>query len=162
MEIKFLTAIISALVAVFIAVLNHFIVTPYKEAKERKRNRLKSLYAPLYGLINVRTYIIKEFIISKKKLMLGGVDTAEYYSKEYMETFILENSGYASNKLLNAWIEYVTQDIGDYEEERTKNLVITTVKEYNQLKKDLKYPYNQKELETGIPECIKEVRDFIN
>lgn len=77
-----------------------------------------------------------------------------------MEKFFLDKAGYSSNELLEAWIEYSSQIVG-YKKETTEQLVITIVKEYNQLKKELNMPYNENELRTGIPESIKEYRDVI-
>ncbi|WP_335871951.1 hypothetical protein [Bacillus sp. 2205SS5-2] len=161
MDIRIVSVLISASVALFIAVLNHFIITPYKESRNRKREQLKNLYAPLYGIINVRIKMVKEFSLRSKKLMLGSTEGIEYQSRENMEKFILEKAGYASNELLDAWIEYSSQLTG-IEAENTERLVITVVKEYNQLKKKLNLPYNAEELRTGIPESIKEYRDFIS
>ncbi|MGD7021946.1 hypothetical protein ACQCVK_05100 [Rossellomorea vietnamensis] len=157
MDIRLLSVIISASVAILIAVLNHFIITPYKENRSRKREQLKNLYAPLYGIINVRTKLVIGFSMRKKKLMLGNVDDKTYQTEEYMEQFILERAGYASHKLLDVWIEYTSQ-FGDYDKETTERFVVTIVREYNQLKKDLNLPYNPEELRTGIPESIKEYR----
>ncbi|MGE1217200.1 hypothetical protein [Bacillus toyonensis] len=39
----------------------------------------------------------------------------------------------------------------------TKRLVITFVKEYNQMKKELDMEYSQEELETGIPGFLKDL-----
>ncbi|MFB7120698.1 hypothetical protein ACWOMK_25705 [Bacillus thuringiensis] len=44
--------------------------------------------------------------------------------------------------------------------EVTFKLVTTIVKEYNQLKKELKMEYNEDELKIGIPEIIKEFREI--
>ena len=152
--------IISASVAILVAILNHFVITPYKEKKKRKREQLKNLYAPLYGIINVRTKLVIDLSMRKKKLMLGNIDDTHYQTREFMETFILNNAGYSSNELLDVWIEYCVQ-FGNYEKEKTEQLVMTVVIEYNQLKKDLNLPYNKEELITGIPESIKEYRELL-
>lgn len=81
MDIRLVSVLISALVAVLIAVLNHFIITPYKEQRNRKREQLKNLYAPLYGIINVRTKLVIEQSMRAKKLMLGNVGDIEYQSR---------------------------------------------------------------------------------
>jgi hypothetical protein len=161
MDIKLVSVFISASVALFIAVLNHFIITPYKERRNRKREQLKNLYAPLYGIINVRSKLVIELSMKSKKLMLGNADNMEYQSREHMEKFILDKAGYASNELLDAWIEYSSQLVG-FKKETTERLVFTVVKEYNQLKKDLNLPYNEEELRSGIPESIKEYREIIS
>jgi hypothetical protein len=161
MDIKLLSVLISGSVALFIAVLNHFIITPYRESNNRKREQLKNLYAPLYGIINVRTKLVIDISLKSKKLMLGNDADTKYQTREYMENFILDNAGYASNELLDAWIEYSSQLVG-FNKEKTERLVITTVKEYNLLKKKLHLPYNKDELRTGIPESIKEYREFLS
>ncbi|WP_117161456.1 hypothetical protein [Paraliobacillus sp. X-1268] len=159
MDFKIISILISASVALFIAVLNHFVVTPVKESRNRKREQLKTLYAPMYSLICIRISLVKEFSLSSKKLLLGSVDK-EYQSREYMETFFLNHSGYSSNELIDAWVNYAAQ-FADYEKENTENFVVTLVKEYNLLKKKLGLPYDKDELKTGIPECIKEYREFL-
>lgn len=161
MDVKLISVLISASVALFIAVLNHFIITPYKERKNRKREQLKNLYAPLYGIINVRSKMVIELSMKSKKLMLGNADNKEYQSGVFMEKFIMDKAGYASNELMDAWIEYSSQITG-FKKETTERLVIAVVKEYSQLKKDLNLPYNEEELRTGIPESIKEYREFIS
>ncbi|WP_226087468.1 hypothetical protein [Mesobacillus sp. S13] len=160
MDVKLISVLISGSVALFIAVLNHFIITPYKERKNRKREQLKHLYAPLYGIINVRVKLVIEMSMRAKKLMLGNVDNKEYQSGVFMEKFIIEKSGYCSDELLEAWIEYSSQ-FGEFKKETTERLVVAVVKEYNQLKKDLNLPYNKEELKTGIPESIKQYREIL-
>jgi hypothetical protein len=160
-DIKLLSVLISASVALLIAVLNHFIITPYKENQSRKREQLKNLYAPLYGIINVRTKLVIEDSMKAKKLMLGNVAGSTYQTREYMEKFILDKAGYASDELLEIWINYTSGIVG-YNKVSTERLVITVVKEYNQLKRKLNLTYNKEELKTGIPESIKEYREFLS
>jgi hypothetical protein len=155
-DIRIISVLISAGVALFIAILNHFVITPIKENRARKREKLKNLYAPLYSLVMTRVNLIKPQIVTSGRYMLGGLSDSTWLNKEYMHKFFLEKAGYASNDMINAWISYSSainpsQDI-------TKRFVFQLVKEYNQLKKELRLPYNKKELETGIPDILKGVK----
>lgn len=155
-----LSAIISATVAIFIAVLNHFVITPIKEKKQRKSEQLKVLYAPLYSLICLRILMVKKISLSERKLMLGNMGDNEYQKKEHMEKMIMDRSGYCFNDLMDAWITYASQ-FASFKKEHTEQLVISVVKGYNQLRKELKLSYSKEELKTGIPEVIKEYRDIM-
>ncbi|MGR9632823.1 hypothetical protein ACU82A_00790 [Bacillus cereus] len=42
----------------------------------------------------------------------------------------------------------------------SQNLVELTVKDYNQLRRELGMEYNEDELNTGIPDVIKEFREI--
>jgi len=155
-----LSAIISATVAIFIAVLNHFVITPIKEKKQRKSEQLKVLYAPLYSLICLRILMVKKISLSERKLMLGNMGDNEYQKKEHMEKMIMDRSGYCFNDLMDAWITYASR-FASFKKEHTEQLVISVVKGYNQLRKELKLSYSKEELKTGIPEVIKEYRDIM-
>lgn len=155
-----LSTIISASVAIFIAVLNHFIITPIREKKARKSEQLKVLYAPLYSLICLRISIAKDISLSNRKLMLGDIGDNEYQKKEHMEKMIMDRSGYCFNDLMDAWVNYASQ-FGSFKKEYTEQLVVSVVKGYNQLRKELKLPYDKDEFNTGIPEVIKEYRDLM-
>lgn len=157
MDIRILSVMISASVGIFVAVLNHFIISPIKEKRNRKREQLKNLYAPLYSLICLRIFLVKDLSLSSKKLQLGNVKGIDYHSRSYMEQFILDRSGYCLTELTNAWINYSSQ-FGNFKKEYTEELVVATVKGYNQLKKELKMSYNKEELRTGIPDVINEYR----
>lgn len=156
MDIRIISVLISASVALFIAILNHFIITPIKEKRKRKREQLNNLYAPLYSLISTRLNIVKPQIVIKGEYLLGSNQQSVYLNKEYMETFFLERSGYASDKMIDAWIGYTGVIIPD--RKATKNFITQMVFEYNQLKKELGLNYNSRELETGIPEVLKDVK----
>lgn len=96
------SAIISAFVALFVAVLNHFNVTPIKERHNRKRGQLKNLYAPLYTLICIRLQINELDSLESDKLSLNSLSTKEFTKEEFMEKFLFEKSGYCSNSLMEA------------------------------------------------------------
>ncbi|MCA1319772.1 hypothetical protein LC085_07580 [Bacillus tianshenii] len=151
-DIRVVTGIISALVAILISVINHFIVEPIKRKRQRKRDQLHNLYAPLYSLFNYRMEISITHIAQTQSIKLGGIKGDEISSKEYLTRLFMEKAGYASESLIDHLTEYcgninITPGMTD-------RLVRTTVKEYNQLKKDLKIPYNLAELETGFPELL--------
>jgi hypothetical protein len=156
MDIRLTTALISAGVALFIAVLNHFIITPIKEKRANKRSKLKNFYAPLYSLVSSRLNLVKPQIVMKQQYMLGSKSESKYFNKEYMEMFFLERSGYASDELIKTWIELTSSLVPD--PNKTKRFINQLVKEYNQLKKELGMEYNKKGLQTGIPEVLKDVK----
>lgn len=153
---KLAAAFISAGVALFIAILNHFIVTPCKEKRARKRSRLNNLYAPLYSLVSTRLDLVKSDIVINGLYMLGTKDGSKYLNKEYTEMYFLERSGYASDELIEAWIAYSGSLLPN--QDKTKKFIFQIVKEYNQLKKELRMNYNPRELETGVPEVLKGVK----
>lgn len=158
MDYTILSAIISASVALFISILNFFVITPIRENKERVRKQVNELYAPLYGIVCARLIIIKgKGSIHGGKLMLGSLEGVDYTERSYMEKYLLDNSGYASDKLMSAGLNYLS-DVVRYNERHTYDFITTLVKEYNAKKKKLKLDYNINELETGIPECVKELR----
>ncbi len=109
MDIRILSVIISASVAIFITVFNHFIYTPIKEKCNRKREQLKTFYAPLYGLVIARIYLIKPEIVKRGKIMLGGLSDSSWLNNEYMDKFIVEKTGYASYALIEEWMKYSTE-----------------------------------------------------
>ncbi|WP_406944500.1 hypothetical protein ACJA3J_15110 [Halobacillus sp. SY10] len=162
MDYKLLSIIISASVAIFIAVLNHFIITPIKDKRNRQREQLKNLYAPLYNLLSYNILILKDASIRQKEILLGYVqsDKNNYKSKDYLEEFMLQRAGYCSDELMEVWTKFTTYNISP-ENGISSRLVKTVVKEYNKIKKELNMGYNKEELSTGIPECIKELREEI-
>ncbi|WP_163581125.1 hypothetical protein [Gracilibacillus saliphilus] len=161
MDIRIWSVIISAGVALFIAVLNHFIVTPWKERRRRLREQYSNLYAPAYALICASIKIAKRKSLLHKSLSLGSKSLNGYQSLSNMEQFIHERSGYANDNLINAWVNYSSQ-LEEPKKEYTEDLVISIVKGYNQLKKQLGMKHDKEELKTGIPDCIKEYREFMD
>lgn len=157
MDIKWWSVIISASVAILIAIANHFIVEPYKEGRKWKKQQLSNLYAPLYALVLARMNLVRELIIRKKKLMLGSVEPSVLLSKDYMHEFIMKNAGYGSKEFLESWSKYIS--IFPPSEAVTDDFIETLVRDYNRLKKELGQDFNQRELGTGIPEIVKELRD---
>ncbi|CAH0120428.1 hypothetical protein PAE9249_02947 [Paenibacillus sp. CECT 9249] len=157
MDIRILSVIISATVAILIAVSNHFLVEPFKEKRKWKKQQLSNLYSPLYALISARIYLVKDLCIQRKKIMLGSVDPSLILSKDYTHEFILKNAGYGSKVFIEAWSNYVGSFLP--KNEVTLEFVTTLVKDYNKLKKELGQEYNVEELKTGIPEVIKELRN---
>ncbi|MCR1833147.1 hypothetical protein NSA56_01885 [Oceanobacillus caeni] len=160
MNTALLSTIISASVAIFIAVLNHFIITPIKERKKRKEDQLKVLYSPLYSLICLRATIGKNISLTHGKLALGSLGHIEYQKQEYMEQMIMDRSGYCLDDLMDAWVNYSSK-LPPYKAEYAEALVIAVVKGYNKLRKELRMAYNREELETGIPEVIEEYRTIM-
>lgn len=155
-DIRLLSALISAAVALIIAFSNHFIIQPLKAKRRLKRDMLTDLYMPLYGILTARINLAKDECFEKGQIVLGNRSDDPYLKEHFMEEFILNHAGYASQDLIFAWSNY------SYSADRwtTKILVKCIVKEYNQLLKELGRNYNKEELETGIPEIIKEFRNM--
>ncbi|UTR11056.1 hypothetical protein MM300_01605 [Evansella sp. LMS18] len=158
MDIRIWAVVISASVALIIAIGNHFIIEPIKAKRQWKRQQLTNFYAPSYGLTLAKINIVKDFCLSKKRISLGTADTLKVLSKDYFAEFIIKNSGYASPEFLNAWKDFIGKFPSPTEKE-TREVVSVLVKDYNRLRKELGYTYNQKELDTGIPEILKELRE---
>lgn len=155
MDIRIVSVIISATVAILIAILNHFIITPIKDRRNRKREQLKNFYAPFYGLVTARINSIKPYIVTQGRIMLGGKSDSSWLNSEYMDKLFIEKAGYASNDLIEAWVNYSSVLQGT---QNATPFVNQLVKEYNQIKKDLKLPYDKTELKTGIPKILKDVK----
>lgn len=157
-NVSVISAIISAVVAILIAVANHFIIEPWKEKKRWKKQQLANFYAPLYGLVLARINLVKSRCLAAKKIMLGSIKEKDFLNDEYLNKFVLLNAGYASNQLLELWVKYC----GSFprpSDEIKHDFVATLIKEYNSLKKDLKLDHDPDELETGIPDIIKSIRN---
>ncbi|MEK4977190.1 hypothetical protein [Bacillus sp. FSL K6-6540] len=157
MDVRWWSVIISATVAIIIAVGNHFLVEPYKEKRRWKKQQLSNLYAPLYALMSAKMNLIKDQIISKNKLMIGSVEPSPLLSRDYMNEFIMKNAGYGSMEFLEMWGKYISSLKPD--DETTSNLVKSILCDYNNLKKELGQEFNQVEIDTGIPEIVKELRN---
>ncbi|MEM5657278.1 hypothetical protein AAHB50_07140 [Bacillus toyonensis] len=123
-------------------VILHIIIEPYKARKRRRSEKLKNLYAPLYTMTvaKIRDYALytKEFPNGK---MVFSIKTKPHYlADEYIIEFLLNNSGYASKKLLFEIYGYV-EALSKMELQGSSgfvyvdSLVKIIVKEYNQLKK---------------------------
>ncbi|MGA9286786.1 MAG: hypothetical protein WBV93_00435 [Anaerobacillus sp.] len=151
-DIRLLSVLISASVSIVILLVKEFIFDSWKRNKERKREQLKNFYAPLYVIILGRIHLA-----GRPSFGLSLGDTTDYFlSKDHMNDFLLNNAGYASDKLLEIWIDY--QSDFTPELSKSRNLIYQVVKEYNQLKKQLRQNYSKGELETGIPDQFKEYR----
>ncbi|MEQ2528837.1 hypothetical protein WMO40_19350 [Bacillaceae bacterium CLA-AA-H227] len=74
-----------------------------------------------------------------------------------MNNLFLEQSGYASDQLIEEWVKYSGSMKSLTTEAGARPFVVQLVKDYNKLKKDLKLAYSKDELETGIPDILKGV-----
>ncbi|PFY80034.1 hypothetical protein [Bacillus toyonensis] len=176
---------IPAIVAILTFLVLHFIIDPWKAKKKWKEERFKNLYAPLYTIIISRLGAagLPNAVRKGEEIYFGSAGEEGKINNDYMIEFTLKNSAYASNDLLNAIHDYTyfisstsskIQSVSDKKERTkreaddlieasrkrkvyTKRLVITFVKEYNQIKKELDMDYSQEELETGIPEFLKDL-----
>ncbi|WP_069366346.1 hypothetical protein [Salisediminibacterium beveridgei] len=158
MDNVILSAIISASVALLIAIINHFLVTPYREKQIRRREQISTFYGPMYGIVSARLGVANDLPIGQKQLNLGTIKDKGFTEREYMESFLLNNAGYATNQLLEYGLLYVA-NINKYDELLIYNFITTLVKDYNYLKKKTHMEYNKEELNTGIPECVKHLRE---
>ncbi|MEI4622144.1 hypothetical protein KFD70_19130 [Bacillus pfraonensis] len=157
-DIKILSAFISVIVSVLTFLIIHLYIEPRKVKRNFKMEQYKNLYAPVYAMILSRLNMAKETgWVGNGSLTLGQRSSQDHLDRKAMEKLILTNSGYASIELINIFKDYTTSL--KVPSEVTFNLVTTIVKEYNQLKKELKMEYNEAELKTGIPEIIKEFRE---
>ena len=163
-DIRIISVIISALVSVVILVVKEFIFDKWKRDLEYKRERLRNFYAPLYGLVVGCTYYGSyAYHDYSGHIQLGSsvdVNGKIFFKISQLNEFIFTNAGYASDELIEAWIAYSTKISGPPEEDFY--LITTSVKEYNQLKKELKLKYSKEELETGIPDRYHELRTELN
>lgn len=67
-----------------------------------------------------------------------------------MDQFFLNNSGYASPKLIAVWSQYASGDMVDLK--TIDELIRTIVKEYNHLRKSFKLEYDEGAMATGRAE----------
>ncbi|MGN7196514.1 hypothetical protein ACTHS9_20790 [Bacillus mycoides] len=158
-DIKILSAFISVIVSVLTFLIIHLYIEPRKVKRNFKMEQYKNLYAPVYAMILSRLNMAKETgWVGNGSITLGQRSSQDHLDRKAMEKLILSNSGYASIELINIFKDYTASL--KVPSEVTLNLVTTIVKEYNQLKKELKMEYNEGELKTGIPEIIKEFREI--
>lgn len=176
---------IPVIVTLLTFLILHFFIDPRKEKKKWREDRFKNLYAPLYTIIISRLggAGLLNAVRKGKEFYLGNGGEKGNIDDDYMIEFTLKNSAYASNDLLSAIHDYTyfitstssiitslsdkkqrtpkeANDLKEALEKRrsyTKRLVTILVTEYNQLKKELKMDYEQKALETGIPEFLKDL-----
>ncbi|MEZ2366387.1 MULTISPECIES: hypothetical protein [Bacillus] len=144
--------------------LLHYFIEPRKEKKRKKSEKFKNFYAPLYMMINARL----SFVIFRAKhddsnlenVYFNDAGSPAFINNNYVIKFIIENSAYASIELLNE-LELYIRDVTEMDDssEKNKRLIGIIVKEYQQLRKELKMEYDKNELKTGIPKEIQSLRD---
>lgn len=157
-DVKILSAFISVIVSVLTFLLIHLYIEPKKAKRNFKTEQYKNLYAPLYSMIISSVNIVKEESVRDRCIYLGYTSERTYLSTQNIEQFIFKNAGFASIELIEA-----TKDLASTFDEIKKGveqkLVEVTVKDYNQLRYELGMEYNKAELDTGIPDVIKEFRE---
>lgn len=120
---------------------------------------MKNLYAPLYVLISQKIVIgnhVNEKVNSQKKIVFGGKSGLEFTHDEYIMKFFMEKSSYASLELTDEFNKYYSKKLlGDVRDLSAEPIMILVVKEYNQLRKDLKLGYDKAELKTGELKILK-------
>lgn len=161
MDIRIWSVFVSATIALITFLILHFFIDPMKEKKKRKMEQYKNFYAPLYTIVITRLNSAKDFSLKHNRMALGHTDKKPHLQPNFMEEFIIKNCGYASENLIDAFKDYATS-IGAIEKDISETFTMTVVKDYNKLKKELKMNYNKEELETGIPEVLKEFRTMTN
>lgn len=157
MDIKIWSVFVSAGVALITFLVVHFFIEPMKDKKRRKLEQYKIFYAPLYTIVITRASIAKDYSIQQKRMMLGNTDKKPHLKPDFMEEFIIKNAGYASEDLIDAFKDYASS-IGGIHKDISERFTKTVVKDYNKLRKDLRMTFNKAELQTGIPEVLKEFR----
>ncbi|PFW87234.1 hypothetical protein COL32_27655 [Bacillus pseudomycoides] len=164
-----ISVIVSALVTVGLFVFLHYVIEPKKERVRKKEEKLKNLYAPLFTMIITELVSVPVGVRNSRTEMALFTRRANEYStdNDHFVKFVLDNSRYANMKLLfeiHNFVEavmfekQVTQREGNAMTFPIDNLVKVIVKDYNQLKKELKEEYDEEELITGIPNIIKKTR----
>ena len=90
------------------------------------------------------------------------------FNKKELCDYIIQNGDLASQNLLKLAVSYrfasdhysgngsggnvdVKEKADDEEFRMIKEIVIAIVKDYNQLRKELKLPYNEEEISSGVP-----------
>lgn len=116
-------------------------------------------------MINARLYSCVMFGRQKGRIDQMYFDSAGtnqgFIDDDYMIEFILKNSSHASVDLLNRLEKYISNvSEGTEDAEELEKLVVTVVKEYQQIRKELGIEYNEKELETGIPDKVRRVGEY--
>ncbi|MDF9523184.1 hypothetical protein P5815_21895 [Bacillus cereus] len=161
-----IAAIFTSLTTLGLFFFLHYCIEPKKEARRKKSEKFKNFYAPLYLMINAR---LSHYIFNLEK---NGRDAEQMYFSDvqsygkpafidnaYVIRFVLENSSYASTELLDE-LEYYIYDVSEQLEtgDRHKHLVEIIVKEYQQLRKELKMDYDEEALKTGFPKRIRSLK----
>jgi hypothetical protein len=140
-------AFITGAVAIIIFVINHiitFCVNYHNKKKTKIENKLKALYSPLYLQIRVQSMSDSRFDLEAVTL-----DTRRPgFGLEEIDKLLNENAIYASNELIEKWMEFV---LYRFSKGTGHNFAIIVVKEYNELRKKLKLEYDEIELATGFP-----------
>ena len=157
-----ITAIATSVVTLGLFLLLHYVIEPRKEKKRKKSEKFKELYAPLYMIINARlgSLVMHGQKYGAEQLSFNNAGAPGIINDNYMIEFALKNSSYASIELLHVLDIHIrnTSD-GWYNHMDIEELVKVIVKEYQQLRKELKLKYDEKELETGIPTKVREIRE---
>ncbi|HDX9660570.1 TPA: hypothetical protein ROY05_005311 [Bacillus toyonensis] len=159
-----IAVMVTSIVTLGLFLLLHYVIEPRKEKKRKKGEKFKELYAPLYMIINARlsSLVMHGQKYGADQLYFSDAGAPGIISDNYMIEFALKNSSYASPELLNALdihIRNISEDKYRYMD--IENLVKVIVKEYQQLRKELKLEYDEKELATGIPNRIIEIREKV-
>nr|WP_263327868.1 hypothetical protein [Neobacillus sp. Marseille-Q6967] len=140
-------AFITGAVAITIAVINHFVtfvVYRHKNKKSKLENKLKALYSPLY--LQVRALANNDPRLNMEAITLDA--RMDGFSEEDINKILNENAIYASSELIEKWMDFFF-----YRSSNTSahNFAVTVVKEYNELRKELKLEYDEIELASGYP-----------
>lgn len=156
MDIRIISAFISAGVALLSFIVLQFFIEPWKQRRKLLEDRHNKLYAPLYGIVIARG---KLGHFDKNQSVIRLAQTDEHFlNRETMEKLVYDNAGYASLELMTAWAKY-TSAIGHFSSELTIEFVSIVLKDYHTIRKQLRIPYNKEELRTGIPDEYEYLRN---
>jgi hypothetical protein len=159
MDIRIIAAFVSAFVAILIAVLNHFVIEPWKEKKKNKKERLKNLYAPLYGILVARAKFGARFSDTPKVMLFGSSGAEDIYTIKSLNELMVNNMGYASEELIWLW-QATLATTGEEHNKAMHEFARIAIMEYQELKKELNLPYNKEEMRTGILDIYKKLRNL--
>ncbi|MED1478215.1 hypothetical protein COF81_19670 [Bacillus pseudomycoides] len=161
-----IAAIVTSTITLGLFLFSNYVIEPRKEKKRKKEEQLKNLYAPLFTMIITELVSVPIGVRNNQTEMVLFTDRSKEYCKNnsHFVKFALDNSRYASAKLLFELHKYVEDVMVEYHSPKNPiifpvdNLVRVIVKDYNQLRKELKEEYDTDELITGIPNVIKKTK----
>ncbi len=158
LDIGVLSGIISVIVSILTFVFLHFVIEPIKQKKQFKEDQLKNLYAPLYSMIMTMSKLGSEY--RRDHIIHMYMEGDVMLNKKHRDELILANMGYASREFIDIWTSYC-KVLGEEKIPILHEFSKLVIKEYNQLRKDLGYPFDDEELETGVPTHYKHLRTYI-
>ena len=126
-------------------------VEKIKSKKSYQVSQLNNVYAPLYRFYR-EAYV--RFDRWKEQNPDSALSRQPFFEPGHDEIFVKdilsEHTGYASQKLIQQWTDYVSTEENSLKKSYRLSLVTVIVKEYHGLLKKLKLDYDKTELKTGL------------